>query len=364
MKIGFLVESVNFGGGERVLHSLMKEMNSAGHEIFIFTWNPDWQLQKHEVPFKIFVLNHPPIGLMGKINSYRSLSKSLKINLPDCLIIFSLHAAEIGVFAGISSGVATILSERVDPFFFPRKKIHRVLKKVIYSLANTIVFQTEKVKSYFSQRIQKRGVVIPNMIMDDNWPHEISLNPKKEIVAVGRLSEEKNFEMLITAFSETNLTDYVLRIFGEGPSEKKLEELIQHLNLREKVILEGKVENVKDYIIASDIFVICSNHEGMPNALIEAMASGLACISTDFRSGGARALIQDRVNGILIPVKDKDALRDALLYLNANPVFKKALKENALKIHQTHDKKFITQKWKNVIMSVTNLKSKLPSTRL
>ena len=124
-----------------------------------------------------------------------------------------------------------------------------------------------QVKQYFSKSIQKKSIVIQNPIMDDNLPVANDNSAEKEIVAVGRLSIEKNYKLLIRAFAELNIPEYRLS----------------------------------------------SNHEGMPNALIEAMAMGLACISTDFSSGVARALITNNENGIIVPVDDLFSLKNAIL---------------------------------------------------
>src|SRR5690606_39758668 len=94
----------------------------------------------------------------------------------------------------------------------------------------------------------------------------------------------------------------------------------------------------------------------MPNTLIEAMVSGMACISTDFSSGGARALIQNRIDGILIPVDDISALKEALLFLVNNPSAKEEIKTNALAIRFKNSKKEIMPHWVELIKSLDKSK--------
>lgn len=353
MKIGFLVGKVSFGGGERVVKTLIREMYKLGHTVFIYSWEDEWNLERKTCPYNISVLEYPPIGLLGKFSAFNAFRSSLKVDKPDCVIIFSLPLAEVGVFSAKALQIPVVLTERVDPVYLPTVKIHRILKKVVFLIADKIVFQTENVLQYFSKGIQKNGVVIPNMLMDD-YSFEVETTTEvKEILAVGRLSEEKNFQMLIKAFAAAKLDDYTLRILGDGPSRKELEMMISELNMEGQIILEGMVDSTLPYYRKADIFVLTSNHEGMPNALMEAMASGLACISTDFRSGGARALIENGVSGILIPLNDIDALKEKLLFLVTNPKVKSKLKRNAASaIRNNNNRELILQKWVQLIKSL------------
>ncbi len=141
------------------------------------------------------------------------------------------------------------------------------MKLLVYHFCDGIVFQTVQVKQYFSKSIQKKSIVIQNPIMDDNLPVANDNSAEKEIVAVGRLSIEKNYKLLIRAFAELNIPEYRLKIFGKGPLFNELSDLIDSLRMNDKIILEGSVDRVVDFIRNSDIFVLSSNHEGMPNAL-------------------------------------------------------------------------------------------------
>lgn len=350
MKIGFLVDKISFGGGERILKMLIDEFSIRGHTIMIYSWNKEW-LNYTNDNHEIYVLENPPIGLKGKITAYINLKKQLLLTSPNCLMIFSLGLAEVGVFAARRANIPTILSERVDPKFLPKSKIHRLLRLVVYSICSGIVFQTFEVRNYFPENIRKKSIVVQNPIMDDKLPPPNTGNVKKEIVAIGRLSVEKNFSLLINAFAELRIPEYTLRIFGDGPLFDDLSKLINSLGMDGCVKLEGNVNRVVEYIQNSDIFILSSNHEGMPNALIEAMAMGLACISTDFSSGGARSLIINEVNGLLVSTNNLFELKNAILKLTNNPEFKQKIKLNALKIRDTNSKECIIPIWIKYIES-------------
>ena len=113
----------------------------------------------------------------------------------------------------------------------------------------------------------------------------------------------------------------------------------------------GHVDRIVDSIAQADVFVLSSDWEGMPNALMESMAMGLACIATDVATGGCRDLIQDKVNGLLVPVGDKEALKTALRNVIENEDLKKRFMKNALIIRESHSKEMIIPQWLSFIES-------------
>ena len=131
MRIGFLVDKPSFGGGERMLSFLMCEFSKREHEVVVYSWNQEWKMLKenNRVGYEIHVLSVPPIGIKGKLRAYIDLRNELSCKTPDCLIIFSLGLAEVGVWAAKRVGVPILLSERVDPRYLPTSKLHRILKK-------------------------------------------------------------------------------------------------------------------------------------------------------------------------------------------------------------------------------------------
>ena len=349
MKIAFFVDKISFGGGERILQTLVSEFVKLGNSIVLYTYNKEW-LSVVDLSYDLVILSCPPLGFVGKLMSIKELLPVLKKDCPDCIIVFPLNILESVAFAGFISKIPVITSERVDPRYMPSSYIHKLLKKFVYLFCSGIVFQTDTVRSLFSSSIQRKSIVIPNMIMDD-LP-EVYTTREKEVVAIGRLSPEKNFDLLIEVFSQLKNTDYVLSIYGDGPSKKYLSNLIVCLNMEERIFLKGKVPRVVDHIKSADIFVLLSKHEGMPNALIEAMAMGLACIATDVPSRGCRAIIQHGKNGLLIPVQDKESLFNALMYYITNKVDKESIQKEALNIRKTNNKDIIIPQWINYIKSI------------
>ena len=134
------------------------------------------------------------------------------------------------------------------------------------------------------------------------------------IVTCGRLTEQKNHKLLIDAFAEVQkIHPYTtLKIYGEGSLREKLQNQIDSLNLNEKVFLMGATNDVAKALQTADLFVLSSDYEGMPNALMEAMAAGVPCISTDCPCGGPRELFGEDASDKLVPCNDSAQLAKAI----------------------------------------------------
>ena len=185
------------------------------------------------------------------------------------------------------------------------------------------------------------------------------LKIKKEnvITAMGRLDEQKGFDVLINAFKEVynRHPEYKLKIFGNGLEKNKLQELINKLGLSENVILCGANQDAIFEVAKSKIYVLSSRYEGMPNALIEAMAAGTACISTDCKFGPSE-LINDGKNGLLIPVDDVRTLSEKILFLIKNDSARENIEKEAMKIRKKLDANTIYKKYYDYFVGVKNEK--------
>ena len=170
---------------------------------------------------------------------------------------------------------------------------------------------------------------------------------EKIIVTTGRLNKHKNHSLLICAFKRivAFFPDYRIIIYGEGPERLNDEILIRKLGLQEYVLLPGTTNNVPEKIYKASLYVLTSDFEGMPNSLMEAMALGLPCISTDCPCGGPRELIVSGKNGMLVPVGDEDALANAMKKLLNDERYAIELGKNAMKIREELSMDIICRKW-------------------
>jgi len=139
------------------------------------------------------------------------------------------------------------------------------------------------------------------------------------VLFVGRLVRQKSLATLLKAFARALKTcpELYLVLVGNGPEFDKLQALVTDLNIKDEVFFVGNQPHVKPYLQAADIFVLPSETEGMSNALMEAMASGLPCIATPV--GASPEMLGSGKNGILVPVGDVEAWANALVNLATNP---------------------------------------------
>ena len=179
----------------------------------------------------------------------------------------------------------------------------------------------------------------------------------KQIVSSGRLTEQKNHALLIKAFAgiTAKYPAYKLVIYGDGPLRKDLELLASNLGIADKVSFPGYTTEIRKKIERSSLFVLSSDFEGMPNALMEAMALGVPCISTDCKGGGARFLIKNGTNGLLTPIGDVEALQTAMEKILSDQFFADNLSHNAHKLCETHSPEKIYAEWENLIKKVVCL---------
>jgi len=351
MKLVIELGKVSSGGGERILDTLVRSFHDYGHEVVLFSWNPEWETFKgFPFPIEIHILKKIPYWGKG-IASAIEYNRVLKQVKPHAILAFLAPSLRVSLLCAKLQGVPIITSLRVAPEF---KSVIEKLEKRMLMACEGIVFQTKDVQECFSKKTIQKSVVIPNMLMDNNLPAPSNCI-KKEIVGIGRLSEQKNFKLLIDAFSEINTGEYVLKIYGEGPLRDCLDNQIKHLKLENRVFLMGRVNRVVDYIKDSDIFVLSSDWEGMPNALMESMAMGLACVATDVSTGGSRALIDNGNNGILVPVGDKESMKKAMSMLISDEDFRKKIKTEAIRIRQSNSKEIIIPQWLKFIESIVRL---------
>ncbi len=265
-------------------------------------------------------------------------------------------AVGIGVYANLCLTMANfriktqiIISERNAPKQDNLSYKTKILRWLLYRNADKYVFQTQQAQKYYSKKIQQKSVVIHNPVRAD-----ISLKTdknNKEIVAIGRLMPQKNYPMLLRAFAEVHKQnpDYILRIFGTGQLLDTLREQTKELGLVDCVYFEGFQQDVNNQIKDSDIYVMSSDFEGMPNALMEAMAMGFPVVCTDCPAGGPAELIEDGVNGILIPVNDAQALSQKIVYLINHEQEKEIIAKRAEMIRVTHSADKIVEQWKRIL---------------
>jgi glycosyltransferase involved in cell wall biosynthesis len=197
-------------------------------------------------------------------------------------------------------------------------------------------------------------VTIPNAVRGSTFlgDHRGRVN-EPIILGIGRLAQQKGFDLLLSAFSNSGLADdgWRLVVLGEGDERKALSKLSEDLGVSESVEIPGHARNVSNWIFRSSIFALPSHYEGFPNALLEAMQLGTACVSFDCPSGPGD-LIEDGSNGLLVVPDDVAALSEALRKLALNEPVRERLAREAAKVSATFSMDRVYGLWMEPLDSV------------
>ena len=219
---------------------------------------------------------------------------------------------------GIGGG-KRILSERNNP----RMKDPGYFREdcIKFFLADRVVFQSETVRQMFPRWIRRKGIVIPNPV---DIACQAAYAGGKRIVSAGRLHPQKNQALMLRAFARfaANHPDYTLHLYGDGELQKELPRLAEELHIADKVFIEPFRADLHEAIRDARMFVLSSDYEGMPNALLEAMMMGLPCITTRFP--GAEEILGTGAC-LMTPVGDEAALAAAMAALADDDPYREAL---------------------------------------
>lgn len=186
--------------------------------------------------------------------------------------------------------------------------------------------------------------VIPNATPFPLGPAAPLDNPR--IVAVGRLTQQKGFGRLIRAFAPIARAhpDWSLEIYGHGPQQQALQELVERLGVGAQVRLPGTTDRIEEVLTGSSVFAMSSRYEGLPMVLLEAMSKGVPPVSFDCPEG-PRQLIDTEHNGLLVPEGDVPALTEALVRVVADPGLRRRLGAGALERAREYGVAAITDRW-------------------
>ncbi len=346
-KICVVTKSMFAGGAERVIAQLVNYLAEQNIACSIVTMDQEkvlYELHKDVTLTAIGKKSNNKIA--DRIKRYGILRKMMKKEKPDIILSMPEDTGIYVLAAMLGTGIPVVVSERNNPWVMPDVKITRILRKWMYPFAKGIIFQTEMAKSFFPKRIQKKGIVLPNPVDASRIPEAYCGERDKRIAAVGRLSSQKNFPMLIQAFAKFSKehSDYRLVIYGDGSQRETLEKLIVQLGLADRVELPGRNQQVLEEIRKAAMFVLSSDYEGMPNVLIEAMCMGMPVISTDCPSGGPRQLIENGVNGLLVPVGDADSMCQAMLRMT-NYEDAKRMASSAYQLRENATSEDVFRRW-------------------
>lgn len=332
-KLMFYINAIHHGGAERVMVNLANMFSEKGYEVLLVTSffdDEEYTLCSNVRRLSLEEKDLRQSFIKKNISRISKLREICKKEGPDILVSFMAEANFRAILASRFLGIRTLISVRNDPRQEYPGLLFKAAAKILYPLASGCVFQTEDAKKWFSRKVRKKSRIILNQV--DEKFYKVNFNgERRDIVTVGRLESQKNQKLLIEAFAQV-VNDYPednLRIYGDGELRQSLAGLADSLGISSRVSFMGACMDIQDQIKDARIFVLSSDYEGLPNAVMEAMALGIPVISTDCPCGGPRLLIKNNINGILVNTGNKEELTQAILRLLKDKKFAKKISVNA-----------------------------------
>lgn len=324
--------SLKMGGMERASSVIANYFSKEGFHVFYLA------IFKHEKFFKLDekIIFDEPESFTPTLNIFKTvlrIRKKVKIFKPNTILVYNNFYAALTLLACINTKYPIYISDRASPFFKWKKSLKKFFLTIFKLIPPAgVISQTtiasEHQKKNFSKNV--KFAVIPNALKEIKSYK--NLEAKNYILAVGRLNDFiKGFDRLVKAWSLVKADDWKLVFAGGDGNANELKMLAKDAGIENKTIFLGKVIDIDKVYSTSKIFVIPSRSEGFPNALCEAMAHGLACISFDF-TAGPRDIITPDVDGVIITNGDIDSLAAAIEDLINNENKRKFLGNNAMKI--------------------------------
>ena len=343
--ITFILGSLGRGGAERVTSILANDYAEKNWDVDVIL------LLFNKVDYKINS-NIKILDFAGNSKSrikrlpywIKNLYKYAKKNKPDIILSFAARINIIACIACKKYAKKLFVSERNDPYKDGRSRLVDSLTKILYPQTDGVVFQTKRATTYFPKLTN--GIIIANPINVSNIAKK---NKRKKIVAVGRLTIQKNHKMLINAFYNIlqEFPEYILEIYGDGELKEELINQSKMLCIENKVFIMGNVPNIHERISDAELFVLSSNYEGLSNALLEAMMMGIPCISTN--CAGSDEYINNNENGILIPIGDEQALKTAIKKMLSDDEFRTKCGNMAKRDSLKYNSEEVIKKWHNLM---------------
>lgn len=356
----FVTNSLGFGGAEKMLTFVAGALADRGHNCTIINLNgvPDYvNTQRQSVSDKVKVFETKcPSGDNKNLYSTRKIIEIAKLQKANVIVAFTEYPNMYAKLASAKLGIPSIMSERGDPSRTSGGGIKSKLAKFLVNRSKGGVFQTGGAMAYYGRGLRKRGIVIPNPIFIKGEIPEVCFDDReKSVVSVGRLdNEQKRYDVMLEAFAifSKKHPDYVLKLYGRGGDEEEIKQWVIDLGLADKVHFMGLTSTPMQDIAKDGIFLITSDYEGISNSLLEAMAVGLPCVSTDHTPGGARLLIQDHENGLLAPIQDSEELARAMCEFAEDKELAKSCGEKAKEVTTRFAPDKIIDMWENYIRKI------------
>jgi len=353
----FVIGELTGGGAERVLSVMSGQFAELGVASSVGLINSRGTTAAYALNQKVALIDFSrdsARGHMGLPKSLLRLRRYVKSEKPDVIIPFMLHNALLTLGACVGLRRPIVIRPATVPVSRSLSSFARRTALGLLPKAHGAFFQIPAQQAFLQKYLCHEGVILPNPIEPSSlWDLRRSYG-NKTIISAGRLNEGKNFMLLIEAFSALaeEFPEWKLVICGEGPSRDGLQTEIERLRLTQRIALPGFSDDISALLHEASVFAMSSRYEGMPNALMEAMCLGCACVTTEFDGGAARMLINDGENGLIVPNDDVKRFTEALRRLMQSEALRETLGQNAAELKTTANARQVAARWISYLQNV------------
>ena len=357
-KIAFYTGNLGKGGAQRVIINLAESLVKKGYPVTIVTiYSIENEYTLPQNVKRVYsditeeeISSNRIKNFMARL---RKLRKIWREEDPGVIISFIGKNNFMALLTSLGLKIPVVTSVRGEPTEEYYTPILRILSKTFMGLSKGIILQTPDAKAYFPKWMQKKSIILENPLNPEFIDEYYTGERKKEIITVGRLDSNKNQKLMIDAFLKIagEFPEVKLILYGNGEDKEWLSEYVQKSGYENQIFLPGPIQDVKKRIQRSKIFVLSSNTEGMPNALLEAMALGIPSISTDCPCGGPRMLMEGKENGILVPVGEVEPMAEAMKILLTDDVLWEKYSRNSYKLSEELHPEKVNKKWEEYLLA-------------
>jgi glycosyltransferase involved in cell wall biosynthesis len=357
LRLMLVIGGLQAGGAERQLSEMANYWARSGAQVTLATWSGREVADFYPLDDAVervwldapaahsSALSRVTVSLRGILR----LRRLLRSARPDAVLSFIDISNICSILAATGLPVRVVVAERTHPAISRTAAWPwRVLRRICYRWADCVVAQTRDAAAWLEHKCRSRVTVIPNSLR--RLP-QLQCARELLIVAVGRLSKEKGFDLLLRAFAHVRLEfpQWSVCILGNGSERGALVRLSEELQLGDRVEFVGEVRGVESWLARAGLLVHPSRREGFPNVVLEAMGMGTAVICADCRAGPSE-LIRDGFNGRLVPVDDVATLARVMSELMAKPAARESLGREARRVVQYYCQDTIMERWRACVL--------------
>lgn len=361
MHVAILTGSLACGGAERVIVNLIEYLINEGDQVTLvtqFEYEEEYPLPKGAVRL-ISGLSDEEMTKSRVVNfdkRFMKLRNIWKSEKPDVILSFIGKNNIMALWTSRGLKIPVAVSVRSLPSREYYNSWMKFMAKTYFAKADALILQTHQQLEYFPKRVQNKAIIMKNPINPVFMAEPYMGERDKSIIAVGRVDDNKNHKLLIDAFMNIadDYPEWKVVIYGDGVSRNKLISYVKDKGFEDRISLPGRENNIFARMQKTGIFVLTSNAEGSPNALIEAMCQGIPVISTDCPCGGPAELIRNGENGLLIPVGDVIKMQDNLQELMNDLQKRNNMGSAALATRDIYNSETVLKEWRELLINLAN----------